>query len=367
VIIPSTYLELANTQALQFIIDTSQDVLDAASIWRTYLDIGIAQMNLTVTEVIGRDRISAAASIVDADSPAPLRSRNVVEQYNVKIPTMKEKFTLKQSDMRAIEVLRALPTLQGGNTQLVDFLIKDTQEAAVSGDKRVDLMLLQAMSTFTVDLTTTNPDGIAGGTVDLLPQAWQKQGVPTVWTDLANATPIDDIENFLIANRNNRGRSYGVIRMAYELWIIFKRTAQVKSYIQTFFNVGKANASFAVTYANVNEFMTANGWPNIEVVNYTTMYESDGKPNFTKGFNQNNVLFSPAGKMGTLANAIPMERLHQVPGKSYANYGPTLVGKWAENDPLVEYTSMEMIAFPVLNIDSLALLTTNIVQGGGFV
>lgn len=362
-IIPSTYLALADTTNMQFMLDRSQDVLDAQSIWRTFLDTAPAQVSLTFDSVIARDRIQAVASIVDPDSPAPLRARPTVEQYQGKIPTMKEKFRLNQSDMRTIEILRTLPALNGGTDQLVNFLLRDLNEAAVAGDRRIDLMLLQAMSTFTVDLTATgSPDGAIAGTIDLLPQTYQKQGVPVVWTDAANATPIDDIENYVEFQRNTRGRTFGAIYFSYELWLVFKKTTQVKSYLQTFFNVGKANASFAVTLDNVNEMLRDTLLPPIYLINYTSGVEVDGVISYTKGFNINNVLFAPSGKLGMLANAIPMERLYQIEGKNYANYGITLVSKWREDDPLVEFTGMEALAFPVLSIDSLFLLTTNVVQ-----
>jgi len=366
-IIPSYFGDLASSQNLQLIIDQSQDVLGQQSIWRNYLTQGLPQMSLDFTDVIGRDRISAAASIVDSDAPAPLRSRNKVERYSGKIPAMREKFRMNQDDMRALEVLRALP-LQGSELALQNFLIKDVQEASVSGDKRVDIMMLQAMSTLTVDTTNTlNPDGAAFGTIDLLPQSYQMQGVPIVWSSVTTSTPIDDIDNFITAMRNLRGRTFGAIYMSNTLWVYFKKSTQVKSYLSGFYNTGKANTSFAVTLDNVNEYMSANNWPPIIVVNYTAMIEVDGLPTFIQPFNANNVVFAPAGKLGVLANAVPMERLHQVTGKEYANYGPTLVGKWRENDPLVEFTGMEMNAFPVLNVDGIFILKTDTVFAGPFV
>lgn len=361
-IAPTYFQDLASSVSLQFMIDTSQDVLDTQSIWRQYLNLAPPQVELNFDMAIGRDRIAAAASIVDADAPAPLRSRNKLELYKGKIPAIKEKFRMSQSDMRQIEVLRRLLPINDANAALIAFLDKDVKEAAVSGDKRVDLMLLQAISTLTVDVSTTNnPDGAAYGTIDLLPQSYQKQGVPVVWTDIAS-TPVDDIENFIEFNYQNRGRTFGSIKMSYSLWLSFKKTTQVKTNLAAYYNTGKPAQTFAVTIDNVNEYFAANGWPPIEIIRYTTNIETDGAPTFVNGFNQNNVSFTPAGKFGTLFNAISMEKLHPVVGKSYADYGPTLVAKWSEQDPLVEFTAMEMNAFPGINIDNVFVLTANVVQ-----
>lgn len=366
-IVPSYFSTLAQSQNLQFLLDSSQINLEQQSIWRNWLNVGIPQMSLNFDSAIGRERIAAAASIVDSDAPAPLRSRNKLELYKGKIPAIKEKFRMNQDDMRAIEVLRALPVAGGNNAALIDFLNKDLQEAAVSGDKRIDIMLLQALSTLTIDVTTTNnPDGVIYGTIDLLAQSYQKQGVPVVWTNTAS-TPIDDIEAFLQAMWNLRGRQFGKILMSYELWVSFKKTTQVKSMLSSFYNIGKANSAFAVTLASVNEMFTANMWPQIEIMNHTANIEVDGQPTYIKPFNSAACVFVPTGKVGTLFNAVSMEQVHPVAGKNYATFGQTLVSKWGESDPLVEFTGMEMNAFPGVNIDGIFILKTDTVFAGPFV
>jgi len=362
-IVPSYFADLAASQNLQFLIDASQTNLEQQSIWRNWLTLDLPQMSLTFDSAIGRERISAAASIVDPNSPAPLRSRNKLEKYTGKIPTIKEKFRMDQDDMRNLEVLKALP-LAGGNSQsLISFLNKDLQEASVSGDKRIDLMLLQAISTLTVDVNlTNNPDGVAFGVIDLLAKSNQKQGVPVVWSSSTTAKPLDDIEKFIIINRNTRGRSFSKIVMSFDLWLQFKNTDQVKDMLKSYFNIGKANGTYANTLENINSLMVSNKWPIIEVIDHVTPVEVDGKPTYIKPFDANNAVFVPDGKIGTLKNAISMEDIHRVANKTYAKFGPTLVSKWAESDPLVEFTGMEMNAFPSVNVDSIFILETDTVQ-----
>lgn len=360
-IVPSYFSNLAASENLQFLLDSSQKNLEQQSIWRKYLTPGIPQMSLSFDAAIGRERIAAAASIVDQDAPAPLRSRNKLELYKGTIPAIKEKFKMNQSDMRQIEVMKRLP-LAGNNSALISFLNKDLAEAAVAGDKRVDHMFLQAVSTLTVDINTTNnPDGAAYGTIDLLGQSYQKQGVPTVWSDVAS-TPIDDIENFININWKNRGRKFGKILMPYELWLSFKKTTQVKTYLATFLNTGKSASSFAVTLDMVNQMFAQNMWPTIEIINHITHIEVDGLPTYVRGFKSENVSFVPDGKFGILHNAISMEELHPDSTKSYAKFNQTLVSKWAESDPLTEFTAMELNAFPVPNIDEVFILKTDTVQ-----
>jgi len=362
-IIGSYFKELAESQNLQFLIDAAQTNLEQQSIWRQWLNVGLPQMSLSFDSAIGRERIAAAASIVDSDAPAPLRSRNKLELYKGKIPAIKEKFRMDQDDMRTLEVLKALPLAGGNNSALISFLNKDLEEASVSGDKRIDLMLLQALSTLTIDVNiTNNPDGVVYGTIDLLAKTEQKQGVPVVWSSASTAKPIDDIEKFLSINNNTRGRQFGKILMSFELWQSFRATTQVQDMLKSFFNIGKNNGTYANTLANINDMFVANQWPIIEIVNHVTNVEVDGKPTYIKPFDVNAVVFVPAGKIGTLFNAVSMEDINRVANKTYAKFGPTLVSKWAESDPLVEFTGMEMNAFPSVNVDGIFILKTDTVQ-----
>lgn len=365
-IVPSFYGSFADNANIQALVDNSLEVLQGQSMWRQYLDQGIPQASLTFETAIGRARIEAAASIVDPDSPAPLRSRNTLEQWSGKIPTMKEKFRLSQSDMRTLMAIQENGRFNDNARvqALIKSLWDDVSKAAVAGDRRVDIMLLQGMSNLLVDSSVTlNPDGAGYGTVPLFARAYQRQGVPVVWSNLGSSTPIDDIEGYIEGIYTKFGRTFGKIMMSRDLWLKFKRTTQVIDRLKSFFNIGKANGTYAATLDNINEMFLANNWPPIEIVNTTVGIEKDGIITPIKPFNVNNISFIPAGKIGVLENAYAMETMKPVAHKTYANFGPTLVGKWLEDDPLVEFTGMEMNAFPSLtSIDGIFILQSETVQ-----
>lgn len=364
-LIPSLYGNFADTANIQAMVDNSLDALQGQSMWRQYLDLGIPQASLTFEDAIGRTRIEAAASIVDPDSSAPLRSRPTLELLTGKIPTMKEKFRLSQADMRAIMAISENPRFKDnvGVTNLLNSLWNDVSRAAVAGDRRVDIMLYQSMSTLLVDTgVTLNPDGAAYGVISLMARAYQRQGVPVAWTASAG-TPIDDIEAYIDAIYAFNGRGFEKIMMSRTLWNIFKRNPNVTDRLKSFFNIGKANGTYAATLQNINEMFSSNGWPTIEVVNQTVGIEKDGIITAIRPFSDTNVSFVPAGKLGELKNAFPIEAIKPVAGKAYASYGATIVSKWMDDDPLCEFTAMEMNAFPSLSkIDGIYLLESNVVQ-----
>lgn len=374
-IVPSFFGEYAEQPALQALVDDTQSVLEGQTIWRNFLDLDIPQASLTFEQVIGRDRIEAAASIVDIDAPAPVRSRNGLETYLGKIPSMKSKYFLTQSQIRELMALEESQLLNasGAVTALVTQLYNDVSKCAVAGDKRVDIMLLQALSTLTIDLSTTgNPDGAGLGVVNLLPKSYQIQGVNIPWftvdakgnytVPVTNATPIDDIEDYIDYIAQNFGRGFGSILMSKPMWLKFKRLPQVISRLQTFFNVGKANASFTVTIEAVNEFFDSNMWPQIQLVNKVSTIEKDGILIPFRPMSNDNISFIPAGKLGMLKNAYPMAMKKPSVGKTYATFGATLVSKWMDDDPMIEWTAMEMNAIPAIDIDAIFLLNTKLQQ-----
>lgn len=360
-VVPSYFGTLAEGQNLQALIDNSLEALNSQSIWRRYLNVGVPSASLTFEAVVGRSRIEAAASIVDPDSKKPIRSRNKLDIYTGKIPSIQQKIPMKQSDFRAMMMLESTMINDAARKQqLIDMLFNDVSRCATAADKRVDIMLLQGISTLQIDVSTTNnPDGVAYGTVDLLANANQVQGVPVVWSNTAS-TPITDIEGFVSINKT-RGRTFGRILMPFEVWVNFKKTTEVKSALSTFYT-GKANQTVALTLNTINEYLVANMLPVIEVVDYTAAIETDGMLSTFRPFDANNVAFVPDGMVGTLANAIAVEERIKAPQVSYAMYGRTLVSKWMENDPPLEWTGCELNAFPAIDTDGIFILETDTVQ-----
>ncbi len=359
-IVPSVFGDLAKQQNLQALIDSSLDTLYTTSIWRQYLDWGLPQMELTFATAIGRSRIEAAASIVDPDSPAPRRSRSKLEMLEGKIPTMKQSFALNQKDYRALKGLENLPIADSQKKQqLIEKLWKDVTNAASSTDRRLDIMFLQAVSTFKINIDVlNNPDGSALGSVDLLASSDQTRNVSKVWSD-STADPFKDI-NDVVLYAAKTGRSFSEIWIDMETWLAMKNLASVKSAISGYQNPG-SNKNFVVTLTVINEYLAANQLPTIKVINERRGIEQDGIIQTINPFKKENVVFVPTGKLGIVHNAIAIEDIEPIQGVTYAKYDRTLLSKWRDNNPWQEFTQVELNAFPALEaIDGIFLLTTDV-------
>jgi hypothetical protein len=360
-VVASFFGDIASSENLQLTIDNQIQLLYGKSIWRNLLDVGIPQIDLTFTSIIGRSRIEAAASIVDPDAPAPLRGRAAIEKLDGKIPTIKEKFAMNQDDYRKLKALQALPI---SDTAKLDIMVKafsdDVTKAAVSPDYRIDIMLLQALSTFTIDVSiTNNPDGVAFGIIPLLNLASQKRTVVKAWTD-PTADGIKDIDD-VVQFAANIGRSFSEIWIDNSKWLQLKNLASTKAYISGLQNPG-SNNKYNVDLESVNEYLTKNNNPPLRILNERRGIEVDGVIQVFNPWKVENITFMPAGKVGTLHNAISIDTWEPVPFVTYANYDKAVVSKWRDNDPWKEYTGVELNAFPGLEqIDGIYILQTDVV------
>lgn len=346
---------------IQVLVDNSLDKF--APLWYpNYFEFGQPRQTLTYVSVLGNSRIEAAASIIARGSSAPLRSRAVITKLSGEIPAISEKFKMDEEDYRDFMYLQSVQNIDDKTklNQLLDMLFGDVKKAGDSAHKRLDIMCLQATSTgkITIDINV-NPDGTVVSTpIDLGMPAANKLNAAIIWSDAANATPITDIQTVLQA-AEAVGKSFGKILMSQAKWYQFKECKQVKDSLVGWKNIVKG--SVTVTIDMVNEYMTANGYPTIELVNEMIGVEKDGVISTIKPWADANVAFIPNSKLGKIHNALAIEQLQPVGEVNYAVYEKALISKWLENDPFQEFTKVELNAFPGFEmVNFVYLLSTTI-------
>ena len=291
------------SQNLQAVIDNSLDRF-SPNFYPRYFDWAPMQQTLNFTSVIGASRIEAAASIVNRSSSAPLRSRDKLSKYQGEIPAIKEKFAMKETDYRDFLALQALSVDDATKKkQLLDMLFDDVKKAGSSAHKRLDVMCLQAMSTGKISLTVdNNPDGIVlKDDIDLLMPEGNKSIVSVKWAVSATATPITDITT-VVNNARAKGRKFSKIMMSMTSWLHFSKCAEVVNSLVSFNQLQKG-ASVA-TITKVNEYLTANLLPVIEIVDEVIGIEKDGVIGSIRPWSDANVSFVPDGMIGTIKNAV---------------------------------------------------------------
>ncbi len=344
---------------MQVMIDKSKE-LYAPTWFGKYFDFGTPSMSLDFTTVIGRSRIESAASVVDRESQAPLRSRPDIEKLRGKIPAIKQMHKMSETDYRNFLTIQNMPNIADATKRnmILDLLWGDVKRASNSPLKSIDIMVLQGMSTGKIKIDkTTNPTGVSLGTIDLLMPATGYKKATAKWSVTGSADPVGDIQT-IVRNAKAKGISYEKMLMRIETFWKMQKADKFKENISAFYNPG-TGATVAVTMERVNEFLVANQLPYIEFVDEVIGLEKDGIIENYQPWELNNITFVPSGKFGVIHNAIAMEEMEPVQAVEYAKAGSVLVSKWKQNNPWGEYTQGELNAFPGIEvIDSMAILQT---------
>jgi hypothetical protein len=351
----------AYADKLQIVVDNSLDLF--APVWfERYFKMGVPQQTLTYTSALGASRIEAAASIIARGSRAPLRSRQALQKLSGEMPVISEKFAMKEEDYRNFLMLQGMSTVSDAakKQQLLNFLFDDVKKVGDSIMKRLDWLCLEGVSTGKNTLSTTNnPDGIILN-VDLdlgLPTA-NKTNAAVAWATSATATPITDFDTVITA-ANAKGVKFAKVLMHPTVWTNFRKAKEVTDALVGFFRLAKGTV--ANTLDNVNEFLAANRYPIIEIVDVSIGIEKDGVITASNPFSSTNAVFIPDGPLGEVKNAFSIEQLKPVDKISYATFKNALISKWGENEPWQEFTKGEFNAFPVIeSINFMWLLSTTV-------
>lgn len=348
----------AYSEQLQFIIDTSLAKFDPV-FFTKYFDWGVPRQQLTFSTAIGRKRIEAAASVVSVGSPAPLRSRSNLEKLDGEVAAIKEKLALDERDYREYMALSNLNVddVTKRNAAL-DLLFGDVKLVGDSALKRVDMMVLQALSAGVVSMgVTNNPDGIKTGDIDILFSSKNRFNVIDKWSVAANAKPITDIMNRVIEARK-RGIIFETILMEFDTFLRMRTADETQSLLAGFFQLGTGQKKLG-NLDQVNEYLSSERLPTIEIIDVAFGVEKDGKISTYSPWKANSVSFIPSGKLGKIENALTIEQMKPVADVSYATYQRALISKWSVNDPFAEYTGVELLAFPAIQaIDSIFIMDT---------
>ncbi len=353
--IPSIFGSLATSEGLQFMIDRRLDMFNVSQ-WQKYLEWGIPSVSLNYATIIGASRIEAMATVVDRDAPSPLRSRQGLKKLEGEIPAMKEKFKMTEKLYREYLTMQGLPV--SDKTKLnyaLDMIFNDVKVAGNAPHMMLDYLVLKMLSSAKIQITAAiNPQGIVTEEIDLLmPAANKYECIADAWNVPATADPIGDIAK-ITTDFRQKGIVLRKMLMTYTTFNHMKATVELKKYLYA--NV-KTNVNLIASLARVNEYLIGEDLPAIELVDATMGIESDGVITTSQPWVTGQVTFLPAGPVGTMHNAIPIERVRPVDGISYADYNKVLISKWAENDPWGEYTQCELSAFPGWeNIEQCAIL-----------
>jgi hypothetical protein len=247
--------------------------------------------------------------------------------------------------------------------QIINLIWEDVKFVTDSVNARIDYMVGQALSKGVISLnTTTNPDGVVPGDIDLLVSykqatndAFATGGTANrLWTDdlKATATPITDIQYLTRKFWKDYSIKFGRILMSPEkLWILLNNE-QVQNHLKG--SAGIVTGQDALFSLNgLNAYLRAQGLPVIELIDIRVATEKDGKLTTVDPWaDKKYITFVPDGDLGIIHNSLSIEQISPVQGVDYATANNVLVSKWSQTEPFGEYTRGEIAAFPGLEVAS---------------
>lgn len=324
---------------------------------------GTPQIDFTYEQMEATVGLHAMATVVDYDSPAPLRGTQGATLSTGSIPRMKHGFVINEKEIRTQMFL-----LQRGanlNISALQKILFNSTDQLINGNHlRLTHMALQAESTggYVVD-STSNPDGISLVFDFNVPSGNFKKcgfgtyGTKYAWTnDLAN--PIGDLQDMVQFAEDNF-KAHGVIRMSKATWRKFIAQKLVRERVflnQGFVNISDMPAGYQPMENQVKSLLVGLGLPPIEVVDAICATEKYDKATGklvwtqTKPFKDDVVVLRPAGAIGETKCAEPI--IIPDPSARQATFdgGRTLLVQTFDADAKTQKIQSELTALPVLSM-----------------
>ena len=341
------------TKQVQVRIDAASELkkrLFDQTIYERYMTWDTPTIGLNFEELIGQYGISVAAATLDSSGKEPvmgveglqtMQSKVLTHQLSYAMPIEQYRLVLQVLDSRSItdkEKMRQLVNLMWGNVEKV---VKSVQS-------KLDIIFLGALSNkgvFTFD-ATNNPEGGVRGTIDYKMPAENTATATLDWTDgnKANVDCFEDIQA-LVDKAQDKVVFSKMLMSQNRLSYILKN----KKMKQVIFGTDKQGTPLLL--AGLNDFLRANGLPEVEVIRRTVRIQNNGKLTDYTPWNDKNIVFVPEGRLGVIKNAYADSELKPDPGVAYSNYGRIRVSQWAvgerEGSNHVEYTKAQSLSLPV--------------------
>lgn len=337
---------------LQVLVDANLDRFKEP-FFPKYFTMGSPQSGLSYATAIGRTRIEAAASIVAHGSEAPLRSRAGLEKFSGEVAAIKVKRKMDESEYRNWMMVQQmnLPD-ESKKQQIIQLIWDDVKYVVDSVRSRLDVMVKQAMSSGNVTIdVASNPEGSVMGDINLLVEADNSGnpgsrngtaeafgvGLPG-WDTSGTADAVQDISAVVTEIAEPNGIVYEKVIMTPAQWRQVSRQTLVMARFGT----------EEPTLDEMNNYLSDRQLPIIELAHGRHAVETAGRITNITPWNDERVVFVPAGNLGIIHNALAVEEISPVPTVDYAISDRTLVSKWAQTEPFGELTRGEIAAFPGL-------------------
>lgn len=342
------------TKEVQIRIDAATELrkrLFDQNIYERYLDWDVPTIGLNFEELIGQYNLSVAAATLDSKGKEPILGTEELETLKQKVLTHQMSYSMPIEEYRKVlQILDSRMLTDDQKTQqLINLMWNNVSTVVKSVQSKLDIIFLGALSNkgvFTFN-ANNNPEGGVRGIIDYKMPPENIASVTLDWTDTNkdNVDPFEDIQGVVDAAQDKV--TFDKILMSPSRLSYLLKSRKMK---QVIFGTDKSGTPLLMS--GLNEFLRSNDLPVIETVRRITRIQDNGKLSEYKPWNDKNIVFVPAGKLGVIKNAYADNELRQEPGVTYSNYGRIRISQWGkgetDNSNGVEFTKAQSLSLPVL-------------------
>lgn len=342
------------TKEVQIRIDAATELrkrLFDQNIYERYLDWDVPTIGLNFEELIGQYNLSVAAATLDSKGKEPILGTEGLETLKQKVLTHQMSYSMPIEEYRKVlQILDSRMLTDDQKTQqLINLMWNNVSTVVKSVQSKLDIIFLGALSNkgvFTFN-ANNNPEGGVRGIIDYKMPPENIASVTLDWTDTNkdNVDPFEDIQGVVDAAQDKV--TFDKILMSPARLSYLLKSRKMK---QVIFGTDKSGTPLLMS--GLNEFLRSNDLPAIETVRRITRIQDNGKLSEYKPWNDKNIVFVPAGKLGVIKNAYADNELRQEPGVTYSNYGRIRISQWGkgetDNSNGVEFTKAQSLSLPVL-------------------
>lgn len=342
------------TKEVQIRIDAATELrkrLFDHNIYERYLDWDVPTIGLNFEELIGQYNLSVAAATLDSKGKEPILGTEGLETLKQKVLTHQMSYSMPIEEYRKVlQILDSRMLTDDQKTQqLINLMWNNVSTVVKSVQSKLDIIFLGALSNkgvFTFN-ANNNPEGGVRGIIDYKMPPENIASVTLEWTDTNkdNVDPFEDIQGVVDAAQDKV--TFDKILMSPARLSYLLKSRKMK---QVIFGTDKSGTPLLMS--GLNEFLRSNDLPVIETVRRITRIQDNGKLSEYKPWNDKNIVFVPAGKLGVIKNAYADNELRQEPGVTYSNYGRIRISQWGkgetDNSNGVEFTKAQSLSLPVI-------------------
>jgi hypothetical protein len=306
---------------------------------------------------ITADNINVAADVVAMDSPLPLKTRPAIATASGDIPKLGMEMKMNENQLDQLDTLIAK---NADISEITSELFDDSKRGLVGIEEQTEFLHLRGLSS---GIALTDSDNVGTGVrVDYGYLPANKSGVPVVWSNIANSTPISDV-NDMIAKASDAGETVSFIMMDKLTFNLARRSVEGKDlYATSIGNFGDTKPT--PTYKQFLEVWQDETSLEFDIVDRSVKFEKDGVKKSVKAWDEGKVILLVDNNVGDLVWKKVVEDSHRSAAVTYVNGDlGTLVSKYVTHKPFGEWTDVQARRVPVINgVDQIFQIDTKVVQ-----